>query len=82
VSIAVTYNGAPFNVPQYNDVGWAQNTGNLTLYLVALASGLAGWTGDITLTTVGAGIILADAVNGHTYRVLMYNGQISSELVT
>lgn len=82
MSIAVSYNGNTYNVPQYNDTGWAQNSGNLTLYLVALASGLSGWTGDITLVTPGSGLILTDAVNGHTYRVLMYDGQLSSELVT
>ncbi len=82
MSIAVTYNGATFNVPQYGDVGWAQNPGNLTLYLVALATGLASWTTDITIVTPGLGLILTDAVNGHTYRVLMYNGVLSRELVT
>ena len=82
MSIAVSYNGNSYNVPVYNDTGWAQNAGNLTLYLVALASGMTGWNGDITILPAGSGLILTDAVNGHTYRVLMYNGVISSELVT
>lgn len=82
MSIAVTFNGNAYNIPQYNDTGWAQNPGNLTLYLVALSSALSGWSGDITILPSGAGLILTDAVNGHTYRVLMYNGVISSELLT
>lgn len=82
MSVSVNYNGNSYNIPQYNDTGWAQNPGNLTLYLVALASALSGWNSDITILPAGAGLILTDAVNGHTYRVLMYNGVISSELLT
>lgn len=82
MSISVTFNGSVYNVPQYNDTGWAQNSGNLTLYLVALGQALSGWTGDITLTNPGSGVILADLANGHTYRVMMVNGILSTELVT
>ena len=82
MSIAVNFNGTTYNIPQYNDTGWAQNPGNLTLYLVALSSALSGWGGDITILPAGAGVIMTDAVNGHTYRVLMYNGIVSSELLT
>lgn len=82
MSIPVNYNGNIYNVPQYNDTGWAQNNGNLTLYLVALATGLSGYAGDITILPAGAGLILTDAINGHTYRILIYNGQISTELLT
>lgn len=82
MSIAVTYNGNSYNIPQFNDTGWAQNSGNLTLYLVALATGLSGYNGDITILPAGDGVILTDAVNGHTYRVLMYNGVLSTELVS
>lgn len=82
MSIAVSYNGNTYNIPEYYDDAWAQGTGNLTQYLVALASSFAAWSGDITLITPGAGLILTDAVDGHTYRILMYNGNISKQLVT
>lgn len=82
MSIPVTYNGQSFNVPQYADTGWAQNSGNLTLYLVALASALSGWNSDITILPAGSGLIVTDAVNGHTYRILVANGVISTQLVT
>lgn len=82
MSIAVTFNGSSYSIPQYNDTGWAQGSGNLTLYLVALSSALSGWNSDITIIPAGSGIILTDAVNGHTYRVLMYNGVVSTQLVT
>lgn len=82
MSVPVNYNGLTFNVPQYNDTGWAQNTGNLTLYLVALASGLSGWNSDITILPAGAGLIVTDASNGHTYRILVNNGDIATQLVS
>jgi hypothetical protein len=82
MSVAVTYNGVSYNIPQYNDTGWAQNPGNLSLYLIALATGLAGYAGDITILPVGAGLIVTDAFNGHTYRILVANGVVSTQLVT
>ncbi len=82
MSVPVNFNGTTFNIPQYNDTGWAQNSGNLTLYLVALASGLSGWNSDITILPAGAGLILTDASDGHTYRILMNSGQISTQLVS
>lgn len=83
MSIAVSYNGSTYNIPQYNDTGWAQNTGNLTLYLVALASGLSGYVGNITLTTPGAGLIVTTPDGLHTYRIRIDNdGVIGSEQVT
>ena len=47
----VSTGGATYAVPAYNDTGWAQGTGNLSAYLVALAStklDIAG--GNFTLT--------------------------------
>ena len=82
MSVSVTFNGGSYNIPQYNDTGWAQNPGNLTLFLVALSSALSGYNSDITILPAGAGVIMTDAVNGHTYRVLMYNGVVSTQLVT
>lgn len=51
MSTPVTYNGNSFNIPAYQDTGYAQGTGNLSSYLIALATGsltLAG--GNFTLT--------------------------------
>jgi len=35
----VQKNGQAYSVPSYGDTGWAQGQGNLSLYLIALASG-------------------------------------------
>lgn len=51
MSTAVTYVGQQYNVPAYQDTGYAQGTGNLSSYLIALATGsltLSG--GTFTLT--------------------------------
>ena len=82
MSVSVTFNGGSYNIPQYNDTGWAQNPGNLTLYLIAISSAFSGYNGDITILPAGSGVIMTDAVNGHTYRISMVNGQISSQLIT
>lgn len=60
MSTPVTYVGNSYNIPAYQDTGYAQGTGNLSSYLIALATGsltLAG--GTFTLT--------ADANFGATY---------------
>jgi hypothetical protein len=82
MSINVSYNGVTYSVPQYNDTGWAQGPGNLTLYLVALAQGLSGFNSDITILPAGSGLIVTDLFNGHTYRILVANGQISTQMIT
>lgn len=51
MSTPVTYNGNSYNVPAYQDTGYAQGTGNLSSYLIALATGsltLAGGNFPIT----------------------------------
>lgn len=51
MSTPVIYNGTSYNVPAYQDTGYAQGAGNLSSYLIALATGsltLAG--GTFTLT--------------------------------
>lgn len=51
MSTAVTYVGTQYNVPAYQDTGYAQGSGNLSSYLIALATGsltLSG--GTFTLT--------------------------------
>lgn len=60
MSTPVTYVGNQYNIPAYQDTGYAQGTGNLSSYLIALATGsltLAG--GTFTLT--------ADANFGASY---------------
>ncbi len=39
MSTTVTYAGNQYNVPAYQDTGYAQGTGNLSSYLIALATG-------------------------------------------
>lgn len=59
----VTTAAGNFSIPAYGDTGWAQGTGNLSAYLVAMAS--------ITLQTYGGNFTLTANVNfGATYGVL------------
>lgn len=52
MSTLVTYNGVQYTVPAYQDTGWAQGTGNLSSYLIALATGSLQQTGGaFTLTS-------------------------------
>jgi hypothetical protein len=47
----VTFNGVSYNVPAYLDTGWAQGSGNLSQYLVAVSTGTLQQTGGaFTLT--------------------------------
>lgn len=56
----ITFNGSSYSVPSYGDSSWAQGTGNLSLYLVAIAAG--------TLQTTGGTFTLSAEVNfGSTY---------------
>ena len=41
----VTLNGSNYSIPAYGDTGWAVGTGNLSSYLVAIASGCLQTTG-------------------------------------
>lgn len=60
MSTTVTYVGNQYNVPAYQDTGYAQGTGNLSSYLIALATG--------SLTTSGGSFTLtADANFGATF---------------
>ena len=82
MSVPVTFNGSTFNIPVYNDTGWAQNPGNLSLFLQAVAQSFYGWNSDITIIPPGSGVIVTDAYNGHTYRILVANGVVSTQLVS
>jgi hypothetical protein len=51
MSSIATLNGVQYIVPAYNDTGWAQGAGNLSLYLAAIASATLQPTGgSFTLT--------------------------------
>jgi hypothetical protein len=59
----VTWAGTQYSVPNYQDTGWAQGSGNLTNYLVALPAGALQVTGgNFTLT--------ADTNFGATYGLI------------
>lgn len=45
MATVVTFNGSSFSVPAYGDTGWAQGTGNLSSYLIAIAAGCLQTTG-------------------------------------
>lgn len=51
MATSVTYNGNSYSVPAYNDTGYAQGAGNLSSFLIALATGsltLAGGSFPLT----------------------------------
>ena len=56
----VTFNGAAYRVPAYGDSGWAQGQGNLSSYLITIASGCLQTTG-------GSFSLSADVDFGATY---------------
>jgi hypothetical protein len=83
MSVSVTFNGQTYSIPQYNDTGWAQGSGNLTLYLTALGAGFSGYTGDITLTGAGLGLVVTTPDGLHTYRIAIDNaGEITTQQLT
>lgn len=60
MSTPVTYVGSSFNIPAYQDTGYAQGSGNLSSYLIALA------TGSLTLSG-GSFPLTADADFGASF---------------
>jgi hypothetical protein len=54
MSTPVVYNGISYSVPSFGDTGYAQGSGNLSLYLVALATGSLQTTGGIFSLTADA----------------------------
>lgn len=60
MATVVTYNGNQYSVPAYQDTGYAQGSGNLSSYLIALA------TGSLTLAG-GAFALTADANFGANF---------------
>jgi hypothetical protein len=63
MATSVTYNGNSYSVPAYNDTGYAQGAGNISSYLVALA------TGSLTLAG-GAFTLTADANFGGSFGLI------------
>lgn len=76
MSTPVTYVGNSYNVPAYQDTGYAQGTGNLSSYLIALA------TGGLTLSG-GSFPLTADANFGASFGlVALYYKSRSSNIAT
>ena len=74
--IPVTYNGASYSVPVYNDTGYAQGPGNLSNYLVALASGSLQQTG-------GSFPLTADANFGPSFGLVsLYYKSVSANIAS
>lgn len=72
----VTYVGNSYSIPAYNDTGYAQGAGNLSSYLVALA------TGSLTLSG-GTFSLTADANFGSNFGLIVaYLKSISSNIAT
>lgn len=63
MSTPVTYVGVQYNVPAYQDTGYAQGSGNLSSYLIALA------TGSLTLSG-GSFPLTADVNFGSSFGLL------------
>ncbi len=76
MSTPVVYNGSSYNVPAYQDTGYAQGPGNLSSYLIALA------TGSLTLAG-GSFPLTADANFGSSFGLLAkYFSSISTPIAT
>ncbi len=84
MSTPVTYAGSSYNVPAYQDTGYAQGAGNLSSYLIALATAVPyNGTTDITITGAGKGLVVTTPDGSHTYRLAISNlGEITSEQIT
>lgn len=55
MATTVSFNGISYSVPGYNDSGWAQGTGNLSSYLIAIAAGAVTPTTRATQTQTFTG---------------------------
>lgn len=67
MSTPVTVNGINYNVPAYNDTGWAQGTGNLSQLLIALAAVTASTPSFMQFVLVTA--TPQSVISGKTYLV-------------
>lgn len=76
MATTVTYVGNQYSVPAYNDTGYAQGSGNLSSYLIALA------TGSLTLSG-GSFPLTADANFGSNFGlVALYLKSVSANIST
>lgn len=76
MATTVTYVGNQYSVPAYNDTGYAQGAGNLSSYLVALA------TGSLTLSG-GTFTLTADANFGASFGlVALYYKSVSANIAS
>lgn len=84
MSTPVNYGGNIYNVPAFQDVGYAQGTGNLSSYLIALATAIPyNGTTDITITGAGKGLVVTTPDGLHTYRIaISNNGELTTEMIT
>lgn len=63
----VTVGGSNYNVPLYNEIGWAQGTGNISQLLIALAA-VSGTQSSVT-QLVAVSTTPSSIVNQKTYLV-------------
>jgi hypothetical protein len=76
MSTPVTFNGVVYNIPAYNDTGYAQGPGNLSSYLVALATGTLQPSG-------GSFPLTADLNFGSSFGLLaLYYKSVSANIST
>jgi len=54
VSTPITFNNVAYSIPAYNDTGYAQGAGNLSAYLIAIASGTLQQSGGTFALTADA----------------------------
>jgi len=78
MSTPVVLAGNTYNIPAYNDTGWAQGAGNLSLYLIALAAVAGTQAPLIQLTSVSASP--TSITTGNTYLVNTSVGAITLNL--
>lgn len=76
MSTPIVFNGTNYSVPAFGDGGYAQGAGNLSLYLIALASGTFQPTG-------GNFTLLADANFGPSFGLIsVYYKSFSANIAT
>lgn len=76
MSTPITFNNVAYSVPAYNDTGYAQGAGNLSSYLIAIASGTFQQSG-------GTFSLTADANFGTNFGlVALYYKSVSANIST
>lgn len=74
MSTPVTYSGTSYNVPAYQDTGYAQGSGNLSSYLIALATAVPyNGSVDITISGAGKGLVVTSPDGTKTFRIYVDN---------